>query len=281
VDILPLNKLPIIAGVAIYAVVFMAVLSLNDGFDRIHKDVMSIINHKKEEKEKAGKKAERNKVDPDIEKIDLTVEKADLVDCFKKIMQWTVSGFSYYFIGAAGTNVVIWLEPVEVPRTLNEYTLSRVFVIANLEKAGPTHIEEFTCSSANYQAEMYNKLLEIQEKYHLHYCRIFKSDAQAYYNAFVYSMQFIDGVNEHWCEGTKDRTAERQKNDQAAKNNAPVPGEEFFKGCTDLKSLTKKYHELMKKYHPDNNNGNTYTAQKVQTAYAELKRRYQQKEANN
>jgi hypothetical protein len=273
-----MDKLPTIAVTAVYIIIFMAVLSIHNCFERISKDVITIVK-KDKDNAKETKKAEEKQVDYDTSKIDLIVVKAELTECYNHIKDKKANETSFYFIGSAGTNVIMWIEPIEVPGTFEDYFLGCVRVMANIEDEGPAEIESFMLDEPNDEL-MYSKLLEYQERYFMHYCKIFKSTvqsspAQGYYNAFVYASQFIDGIHEHWCAGTKDRTAEKQRAEQNTETRGPVAGEELFEGCTDLKSLTKRYHELMKKYHPDNTNGDVQMAQTVQIAYAELKKRYQ------
>lgn len=44
----------------------------------------------------------------------------------------------------------------------------------------------------------------------------------------------------------------------------------LFDGITDKNSLKKRYHDLLKIYHPDNLNGDTTMSQKIQNAYEQL-----------
>lgn len=60
-----------------------------------------------------------------------------------------------------------------------------------------------------------------------------------------------------------------QENSSHASND-----EALFHGCTDKESLTKKYHDLMKKYHPDNPNGDLEMTQRIQNAYETLRKKY-------
>ncbi len=49
---------------------------------------------------------------------------------------------------------------------------------------------------------------------------------------------------------------------------------DYFAGCVDKDSVTKRYHQLMKIYHPDNQNGDTDMSQKLQEAYKEELKKY-------
>lgn len=46
--------------------------------------------------------------------------------------------------------------------------------------------------------------------------------------------------------------------------------ESLFSGCTDKESLTKRYHSLMKTFHPDTGNGDLEMTQKIQLTYEKL-----------
>lgn len=49
--------------------------------------------------------------------------------------------------------------------------------------------------------------------------------------------------------------------------------ESLFNGCTDRDSLTKRYRNLMKTFHPDTGNGDVAMTQKIQRTYDELLKR--------
>lgn len=48
----------------------------------------------------------------------------------------------------------------------------------------------------------------------------------------------------------------------------------YFAGVTDAASLKKRYHELMKIYHPDNQNGDTTVSRQIQKEYDSLTGKY-------
>lgn len=50
----------------------------------------------------------------------------------------------------------------------------------------------------------------------------------------------------------------------------------YFTGIKDADSLKKRYHDLLKIYHPDNQNGDTSTVQQIQKEYDLLKKRFEQ-----
>ena len=50
-----------------------------------------------------------------------------------------------------------------------------------------------------------------------------------------------------------------------------VEGKIFFKGITNAYALKKRYKDLIKIYHPDNENGDNYVLQEINDEYNELK----------
>lgn len=73
--------------------------------------------------------------------------------------------------------------------------------------------------------------------------------------------------NEHSSKNTEHSYSEsRQKNNDI--------DESLFSGCTDKESLTKRYRQLMKTFHPDNQNGDHAMTQKIQNTYDVLSKRF-------
>lgn len=62
-------------------------------------------------------------------------------------------------------------------------------------------------------------------------------------------------------------THSNQGNNQSTQSQEQVLDEALFNGCTDESSITKRYHQLMKTFHPDNQNGDTMMAQRIQRSY--------------
>ena len=54
-----------------------------------------------------------------------------------------------------------------------------------------------------------------------------------------------------------------------------VKGEMFFCGVNNEESLKKRYKDLIKIYHPDNQNGDKRTLQEINTEYEKLKALYE------
>ena len=68
------------------------------------------------------------------------------------------------------------------------------------------------------------------------------------------------------------RNDEEKSSRQTEQNNDNLTSS-LFVGCTDLESLKKRYYQLMKIYHPDNQNGNELMSKKVQDEYEKMKKR--------
>jgi len=59
----------------------------------------------------------------------------------------------------------------------------------------------------------------------------------------------------------------RQEKQQGTPTQNKEIDKELFNGCADKTSITKRYHQLMKTFHPDNQNGDTMMTQRIQKTY--------------
>lgn len=59
----------------------------------------------------------------------------------------------------------------------------------------------------------------------------------------------------------------RQGKQQSVRSQENDLDKDLFNGCVDEESITKRYHQLMKTFHPDNQNGDTVMTQKIQRTY--------------
>lgn len=88
--------------------------------------------------------------------------------------------------------------------------------------------------------------------------------------------QFFDREKLYQIRRYKDnpyRTATRyNRTGQAASSRKVTTG--YFTGVTDMASLKKRYRELMKIYHPDNQNGDTTVSRQIQEEYDSLSGKY-------
>lgn len=72
-----------------------------------------------------------------------------------------------------------------------------------------------------------------------------------------------------------DRIIDAIENLRVPQNDSVVYDESLFHGCSDIESLTKRYKNLMKIYHPDNSSGDVSMTQKIQYTYKKLLQKYQ------
>ena len=90
---------------------------------------------------------------------------------------------------------------------------------------------------------------------------------------------YEDSEDEEEDDETSDYTyhdddQHEQKKNTAAVNNAPTGnGFDFFAGCTSPDSAERKYHTLVKLYHPDNMDGDTNALQEINIQYDKIKKR--------
>lgn len=70
-------------------------------------------------------------------------------------------------------------------------------------------------------------------------------------------------------EQEKQRREQEVKIMRQKKENAHDT--DFFAGCNTAEARKKRYRELLKIYHPDNQNGNSETLIKIKTAYEKIK----------
>lgn len=76
---------------------------------------------------------------------------------------------------------------------------------------------------------------------------------------------------EHDSYSSKNQQTDENINHQSTNNTY----ESLFNGCNDLSSLTKRYKDLMKTFHPDNQNGDHEMTVKITNTYQYLKKKYE------
>ena len=70
----------------------------------------------------------------------------------------------------------------------------------------------------------------------------------------------------------------KKSNQNVAKPNMQgggINGTSYFAGVNDMKSLKKRYRDLLKIYHPDNQNGDSSVSRQIQEEYDALSKKYQ------
>lgn len=79
----------------------------------------------------------------------------------------------------------------------------------------------------------------------------------------------------------KERAYIQRERDELKKMRQAVPGETgiksgtFFMGVSSLGGLKKRYRDLMKIYHPDNENGDETTVLYINKEYEKLKLKFE------
>ena len=72
----------------------------------------------------------------------------------------------------------------------------------------------------------------------------------------------------------RDDNQRKQRKDTASADHTPAGnGFDFFAGCTSPDSAERKYHTLVKLYHPDNMDGDTNALQEINIQYDKIKKR--------
>ena len=74
------------------------------------------------------------------------------------------------------------------------------------------------------------------------------------------------------------RHSAKPKNQSSGKPDmqvGKVNGTSYFAGVNDMKSLKKRYRDLLKIYHPDNQNGDSSVSRQIQEEYDALSKKYQ------
>lgn len=134
--------------------------------------------------------------------------------------------------------------------------------------------------------EEFRDLLSLQERYHLYHCRKcddkmeVKEQIIAWKNAAKNSSEthsetyYQQSSSETHSETHNQQSSSETRSNQDSSSQV-CNDESFFNGCTDKESLTKRYHQLMKTFHPDNPNGDHEMSQRIQNAYDTLRKKYE------
>lgn len=81
---------------------------------------------------------------------------------------------------------------------------------------------------------------------------------------------------EEYYESLPDASTDSkyEEEDWAENNNMDFVDVSLFAGCNSIESLSKRYKNLMKTFHPDNEDGDTEMTQKIQITYEQLQKEY-------
>jgi len=146
---------------------------------------------------------------------------------------------------------------------------------------------------------LYEQFPDLEKNYYYFYTDVCQSDFQKMqfnfdwnnYLEYLYETSDIISFNEYFEQEKLYRTsnynsdfakkhtewggtASQQKTEEAAGGKFDGINSMYFAGINDKESLKKRYHDLMKIYHPDNQNGNTQISKQIQEEYEELLKGY-------
>lgn len=173
-------------------------------------------------------------------------------------------------------------------------TNTRAYVLAHgAVEYDPTGSKKKTVQVVNYyeqylkvQNEFNSLSQELTQKYHmplsetdLEYQKLFKlwdgvfsymftelkpEEAQKL-EEFIASVVNINEMKRQFIIST-----ESSKGKKEDKKMDSEIDQSLFNGCTDKESITKRYRQLMKTFHPDNQNGDVMMTQKIQKTYEKM-----------
>lgn len=208
----------------------------------------------------------------------------------------SVSIADYYYIAGGNCNFIIKLFVSKYPNYTYNYThnckynLVKDYTLSVINTQG-NYIEEFN-SNIGIVSFMAN-LTTIEQKYGLQMLRKFSDPQDAWNYAHNFSAN-TDKGQEHTSSQSRaesqsqsqsraesqsqsnSKTKQDYYNDYVPPNTSTqtMNYDSLFNGCTDKESLTKRYRQLMKTFHPDNPNGDQEMTQCIQKTYEALQKNY-------
>lgn len=146
--------------------------------------------------------------------------------------------------------------------------------------------------------ELYNRYPELEKNYYYFYNQVCKSELDkvkfdidwSKYLEYLYETSNIISFNKYFEQEKLYRTSKynsdfaRQHAKWSGENSKQETKEEvkfegqnsnYFAGINDLESLKKRYHALLKIYHPDNQNGDVSISKQIQAEYEQLLKKYE------
>lgn len=136
--------------------------------------------------------------------------------------------------------------------------------------------------------ELYDKYPEIEKKYYYFFNTVCQNDTeridfeQDWHLYLLYIKEMGENItfNEFFEKKKLYRIRSynhdfmeqfsEEKEKKAEKNTSAEIPIVYFAGVNDLDALKKRYHDLLKIYHPDNQNGDTMASQQIQEEYEYL-----------
>lgn len=178
-----------------------------------------------------------------------------------------------YYIAGENCNVIIklfkGLSQTKEYNNIQNYTVSVINTRGN-------YIEEVNSDIGILQ--FIASLNTIELKYGLQKLRKFDEPR----DAWKYAHHFSANTNtRHEHTSSQSQSQSKTQHDHSSSDYIPPNAstqtmnyDSLFNGCTDKESLTKRYRQLMKTFHPDNPNGDQEMAQCIQKTYEVLRKNY-------
>lgn len=153
--------------------------------------------------------------------------------------------------------------------------------------------EEDNIREYQIKTELYNLYPELEKNYYYFYNEVCRSEWDkikfdvdwSRYLEYLHQTANIISFNEYFEQEKMYRTSHYNHDfaKQHAEWNEESSHEEvksekrnsnYFAGVNDLESLKKRYRDLLKIYHPDNQNGDESMSKQIQAEYEELLSKY-------
>ena len=184
-----------------------------------------------------------------------------------------------YYIAGENCNVIIklfkGLSQTKEYKNIQNYTVSVINTRGN-------YIEEVNSDIGILQ--FIASLNTIELKYGLQKLRKFDEPSDAWKYAHNFSAN-TDTKQEHTSSQSQSQSntqsQSKAQHDYSSSDYIPPNAStqtmnyvSLFNGCTDKESLTQRYRQLMKTFHPDNPNGDQKMTQCIQKTYEALRKNY-------
>lgn len=139
-----------------------------------------------------------------------------------------------------------------------------------------SEMEDFNKQKAEFESEkkQYNREIELKEKKISRERELFEKQWKIVERELVRMARDRDRMAKEkaYIQREKD---ELKRLRQAAPSELSVRSGTFFLGVSSLSGLKKRYRDLMKVYHPDNENGDENTVLYINNEYEKLKARFE------
>lgn len=173
------------------------------------------------------------------------------------------------YVAVKQLGVIAWIAKVLVFN--GEQTVKEICEIRFIDPHGQALEIIRTDNNYHTDKEFLTKITAAQEHYKIFNCRRFSDaeDSIAYAWLSTYEENSSRTNSETHNYNSSDNFSSQRNSDHGSND------ESLFNGCTDKESLIKRYHQLMKTFHPDNPNGDHEMSQRIQNAYDTLRKKYE------